>query len=305
MGVALFILGVFMLFGLTYQQLIAHDFFRPVLALLIIILTFIVVRIVSAIMKRYMNRTTKYIQVDKTHFAFMRHFVSGALYLIGFGIAIYTIPMFQKLAISLFAGAGIFAIVIGFASQAAMANIIAGVFIAIFKPFRVGDTISVEQQSGRVEDITLRHTVIKNFENIRVVIPNSFISDRIIENRNIIDEKVRKHIVVGISYNSDLKKAMKLLQKTAEAHPLCIDTRTASEKKKKEPKVEVRVVALGESSVDLKAWVWTKSPGDAFILACDIYEQIKLLYDKEGIEIPFPHRTVYVRKDAPKKKRRK
>jgi small conductance mechanosensitive channel len=294
-----------MIFGMTYEQITNLSFFRPLLSLFIILCTFVVVKIVSAILKRAMTKSAKHIKVDKTHFTFMRHFVSGALYLLGFGIAIYIIPSFQKLAMSLFAGAGIFAIVIGFASQAAFANIVSGIFIAIFKPFRVGDSIEVAKHLGIVEDITLRHTVIRNFENKRIVVPNTIISEEVIENRNIVDETICKHIVVGISYNSDLNKAMKLLQKTAEAHPLCIDHRSASAKKKKEPKVEVRVIGLGDSSVNLKAWVWAKNPGDAFNMGCDIYKDIKLLYDKEGIEIPFPHRTVYVRKDAVKRKRKR
>ncbi|MCF7798526.1 mechanosensitive ion channel family protein [Candidatus Woesearchaeota archaeon] len=294
-----------MIFGLTYEQIVGLAFFRPILALFIILCTFIVAKIVSAVLRRYMNKSAKYIKVDKTHFAFMRHFVSGAIYLVGFGIAVYTIPSFQKLAISLLAGAGIFAVVIGFASQAAFANIVSGIFIAIFKPFRVGDTIQVGTNLGIVEDITLRHTVIKNFENKRIVVPNTIISEEVIENRNLVDEKICKHIVVGISYNSDLEKAMKLLQQLAQKHPLCIDYRTPADKKNKKPKVSVKVIGLGDSSVDLKAWVWTKNASDAFELGCDIYRDIKLLYDKEGIEIPFPHRTVYVRKDKPKRKSRR
>lgn len=91
------------------------------------------------------------------------------------------------------AGAGILAAVLGFASQTAFSNIMNGIMIVVFKPFRIGDIIEVDRQDaymGVVADITLRHTVIQNFENKRVIIPNSVISTQIIVNRDIADQKV-------------------------------------------------------------------------------------------------------------------
>jgi len=69
------------------------------------------------------------------------------------------------------AGAGILAVAVGFASQAALSNIISGVFVVIFKPFRVGDRLKINELTGVVEDITLRHTVIRDLENKRIIIP--------------------------------------------------------------------------------------------------------------------------------------
>ncbi len=96
----------------------------------------------------------------------------------------------QTISTGIFASAGIFAAIIGFASQQAFSNIVGGIFIVIFKPFRVGDFIQVGTNIGNVEDITLRHTVIKDLQNKRIIIPNSVISTETIVN-NHIEEKAK------------------------------------------------------------------------------------------------------------------
>jgi small-conductance mechanosensitive channel len=143
-----------------------------------------------------------------------------------------------------------------------------------------------------VEDITLRHTVIRDFENRRVVIPNSIISDEVILNSDMEDGRVIKWIDVGISYESDVDLAKEILQELGENHPLSIDGRTPEQLELGLPKVMVRVIGLGEYSVNLRAWVWTKDNADAFALGCDVFEQVHARYKEAGIEIPYPHRTL-------------
>ncbi|MCA9477679.1 MAG: mechanosensitive ion channel family protein [Nanoarchaeota archaeon] len=280
----------------AYIHLISLSFFRPLLAVFILMITALVARIVNHVLRKKELGNSKLIKVDRTHFSFLRHFIIAAIYVIGFVIAVSVIPSLEKLAVSLFAGAGVLAVIIGFASQKAFSNVVSGIFIAIFKPFRVGDLIEIQNITGYVEDITLRHTVIKDFENIRHIIPNTVVSDETIKNTNIVEDEVCKHVTVGISYGSDVDKALDILQTLAEKHPLCIDHRTKKEKEQKLPKVKVEVVKLDDSSVNLKAWVWTKNASDAYQVFWDLNKQVKKAYDKAGIEIPFPHRTVYLRK---------
>ncbi len=213
------------------------------------------------------------------------------------------IPSLRTLSVSLFAGAGIVAVIIGFASQHAFANIVSGVFIVIFKPFRVGDRITIGANlRGIVEDINLRHTVIKTFENKRIIVPNSVISNEYVENSSIADEKICRFIEFGISYDSDIDKAMKIMENESLKHPLHIDARTDEEKESNEPVINVKVIGFTDSSVTLRAWVWTKDAPDAFKLNCDLNKSIKESFDREGIEIPFPYRTVVYKKDISSKK---
>ena len=86
----------------------------------------------------------------------------------------------------------------------------------------------------------------------------------------------------------------------SEKHPNCIDHRSEEEKKNKDPIVRVRVLGFGDSSVNLRAWVWAEDAGKGFVMACDLNKIIKESFDKEGIEIPFPYRTIVYKKDMGK-----
>ncbi|MFC1733262.1 mechanosensitive ion channel family protein [candidate division KSB1 bacterium] len=278
---------------------------RLFLFLSIIALTFLFERLVRILLNRYFKKSSKHIKVDPTAFAFFKHLISALIYLMGLGAAVYSIPSFRTLSISIFASAGVLAVVLGFAAQKAFSNVISGIFIAIFKPFRVGDVIKFSHGVGTVEDINLRHTIIRNFENKRFIVPNSVIGDETIENYNIEDPKVCKWVEFGISYDSDVDKAMKIMREESERHPECIDNRTKDDIEGKLPKVAVRVVGFGDSSVNLRAWVWADNPPSAFRVGCDLNKSIKKRFDKEGIEIPFPYRTIVYKKDIKRKNARK
>lgn len=198
----------------------------------------------------------------------------------------------------MFASAGIFAAIVGFASQAAVSNIIGGIFIVVFKPFRVGDFVNIAKEyNGVVEDVTIRHTVIRSFENRRIIIPNSIVNSETIVNSSIIDEKVCNFIEIGIAYDADIDKAKKIFQDLAAEHPMCHDNRSEEEIIAGEPKVRVRVINLGDFSVTLRAYVWSNDYYTGFDLKFDLLESVKKAFDKAGIEIPFPYRTVVYKKD--------
>lgn len=264
----------------------------------IFIVTTIVVKIQRTLMENAFKHSTKLLKVEPTRYNFLKHFLSALIYFIGLSFIIYTIPSLRAFSVSILAGAGVLAVIIGFASQQALSNIISGIFIVIFRPFRVGDKIKIGTDvSGIVEDINLRHSVIRTYENKRIIIPNSIISNEKIENANLGDEKVCKFVEFGISYDSSVKKAKKIMQEEAEKNPLIFDNRSEEEKKNKEPIVTVRVIGFTDSSVVIRAWAWAKDPFSAFKMGCDLYESIKERFDKEGIEIPFPHRTIVYKKE--------
>jgi len=263
----------------------------------ILLVTLVVGRIVSILINKFFKRSTHLINYNLSKYNIIKHLIVSAINILGIGLAVYSVPALRSLSLSIFAGAGIMAAIIGFASQAAFSNIISGIFIAIFKPFRVDDRIKVGTYTGIVEDITLRHTVIRNFENKRIVIPNAIISDDTVTNFTIIDEKICKIMDFGISYNSDLKKAKAIIQEEAKKNHRYIDNRTPEQIEAQEDSVMVRVIGWADSSINLQAWIWTKNPVDAFELGCELYERIKYRFDEEGIEIPFPHRTIYMRKE--------
>ena len=267
----------------------------------VFIIAYIVLRIIRAILNKAINKSSDEIRVDPTKYKFLSNALGFIIYTIALIIIFISIPEFRTVGVTLFASAGIIAAIIGFASQAAFSNIVSGIFIVIFKPFRVGDIVKISNlYAGTIEDITLRHTVIKDFENKRLIIPNAVISAETIHNFNIVDEMVCNHIFYGISYDSDVNLAIRIIQEEAMAHPNFIDYRTDEEKENNLPAVIVRLLEFGDSSVNLRAQVWSENPGKGFELKCDINKSIKERFDREGVEIPFPHRTI-VYKEAKKK----
>ena len=273
-----------------------------IVAIIIGILATIVSRILRKLMKVYFEHSSRVLKVDPTRYKFLRNTVSFTVFMLATTLIFSIIPELRSIGITLFAGAGIFAAIIGFASQEAFSNIISGIFIVIFKPFRVGDSIKIgELHQGKVEDITLRHTIIINFENRRIIIPNTAISAQTIINSTIGDEKVCVFIELGVSYDSDLDKAIAVLRETTTNHPNCIDHRSKKEALDGAPKVVVRVMGFGESSVQLRAYAWAATSGEGFVLKCDVFETLKKRFKEEGIEIPYPHRTLVFKNPAHEK----
>ena len=269
-----------------------------IVALIILLATTICVLILRKWLDFHFKHFRHVLDIDPRRYRFLKHFLLGFLFLFGVGLAVYLIPTLRSLSVSIFAGAGVLAIILGFAAQQALSNVISGIFLAVFKPFRVGDWITVGTRNiGVVEDITLRHTVIRDRQNKRIIIPNSVIGDETIENSSIDDSRVRKFIEMSISYDADIDKALLIMEEEALKHPETIDGRTKKEKSEGQPVVKTKVVGFADSAVILRAWVWTRDPYAGFQAEYDLYKSIKQRFDKEGIEIPFPYRTIVYKKD--------
>lgn len=271
---------------------------------LLVVITLVIAFILSLILRKLLNvfikRYAKKLKTDPTNFSFIKNSVGFLIYTSAIIFIFFKIPYLKSIGTALFAGAGILAVVVGFASQKAFSNIISGIFILIFKPFKISDIIEFKDgQKGVVEEITLRHTLIKDYENRRIIIPNSVISEETIINSNILDEKIRKHVEFSISYDSDIDKAIEIIQDEAQKHPFTIDNRSEQDIENNSPYVIIRVISLSDFSVNIKAYIWSTGNDNAFILKCDLLKSVKQRFDKEGIEIPFPYRTIVYKKDLP------
>ncbi len=268
----------------------------PIIITSTTLVCFILIKVFRMIMNRSIHKASTILKVDPTRYTFLKNTVSAAIIGLGVVIVFQLIPELRKIGLPIFAGAGIITAIVAFASQQALSNIVGGIFIVMFKPFRVGDLVKIDSRfTGAVEDINLRHTTIKDFDNNRIVIPNAIMNSQIIENLNIGEDKVCVRFEVGISYSANVDKALEILQAEAEKHPLCIDNRTENDIQQNLPKVKVRVVNLADSAVMIRAWIWTANPNDGFALRFDMFKTIKQRFDQEGIEIPFPQRTIHVK----------
>lgn len=256
--------------------------------LVVIFVTWVVSRILRYLIVQVIKRR-KTDQNGRTSILFLRNSVKFFLGLFGIAFIISTVPAFRSKATLIFSGAGILAAIIGFAAQAALSNLIAGAFIVLFRPFRVGDYIKLDDtRVGIVEDITLRHTVINNFENKRLIIPNSVISTDSVLNHTIEDSHVLSfnNFKLGIKANIDL--ARQIIQEEAIKLPSVIDFRTPEQVMADAHQVDVRVIDVHTDHIHMRAYVWLNEPFQEFKTKCALKEAVHKRFLAEGVALPIP-----------------
>jgi small conductance mechanosensitive channel len=264
------------------------DFFHSVSIIIILILALVLSQIARKALNRYARVSANNIQINATTFSFLKNAVSFAIFALALIAIVHLIPGLEKLATTLWASAGILSVVIGLATQQTFGNIVSGIFIVIYKPFRIGDSIQLPNgQHGIVEDITLQFTVINNAENRHIIVPNSVITKDYIINSTIIDDKVCNQIDVKIITN-DIDRAMALLREIAISHPDFYDASNVDIADENTPKITpilVQVIDLSDSWITLRLSVWCRASTKAFAMKSDLLLEIKKRFGNEGIKI--------------------
>lgn len=181
----------------------------------------------------------------------------------------------------LLGAAGVLSVALGFASQTSASNLISGIFLVAESPFKIGDIISVDKYTGNVLSIDLLSVKIRTFDNLFVRIPNETLIKT--EITNLTRFPIRRiDIPIGIAYKEDLDKARAVMIAVADAVPVCLD----------QPRPMVIFLGFGESSLDLQFSVWATT--ENYLEARNtIPERIRKAFLDAGIEIPFPHRSLY------------
>ncbi len=182
---------------------------------------------------------------------------------------------------ALLGAAGIVGIAIGFASQTSVSNIISGIFLISEQSFEVGDVIAVGDTKGVVLSIDLLSVKLRTFDNQFIRIPN----ENLIKTQvtNITRFPIRRlDIHVGVAYKENPQKITEVLLDIADKNPQSLD----------EPAPLVRFQNFGDSALEFLLAVWCTRE-DFHLLKSNLHQEIKLRFDAEGIEIPFPHRTLY------------
>jgi len=182
---------------------------------------------------------------------------------------------------ALFGAAGVVGIVIGVASQTSIGNIISGLFLVSEKSFELGDVIRIGDKTGTVYSIDLLSIKIKTYENLLIRIPNqTVISTELI---NVTKFPIRRlEFLVGVAYKEDLRKVKSLLENVAKNNPLCLE----------EPEPIIIFKEFGASSINIIFGIWFEK-ANYMAVKNSVFIEIKEAFDREGIEIPFPHISVY------------
>ena len=246
-----------------------------------VVLAIVVFLIGRAAIKRVVGSVDKALdkkKVDPMIHSFSHSCLNALCYVILF---IITISLLGVQMTSLVAILGAATLAIGLALQGSLANFAGGFLIVLFKPFEVGDFVEAAGHTGTVDAVQIFYTVINTVDNRKIIVPNGELSNNSIINytRNNVR---RVDIDFGISYGNDYKKAIDLLNGIAHSQ----------EKILKDPGIQIRLKEFADSSVNITYRVWVKT-ADYWDVYFDSMEMAKDIFDREGIEIPFPQLDVH------------
>ncbi len=171
---------------------------------------------------------------------------------------------------------------VGLALKDSLSNFSAGVMIILFRPFKIGDFVSVAGESGTVREITIFNTIITTPDNQKVIIPNNSIMGNVITNVTANPTR-RIDLVAGIGYGDDIDAAKKAIEEILAAEKRILD----------DPSPTIAVSELADSSVNFVVRPWVRTE-DYWDVRFALTEQIKKVFDKQGINIPFPQQDVHL-----------
>jgi small conductance mechanosensitive channel len=244
------------------------------------VVIFVVGRWLAKVISSLLGKAMTKAKIDPTLTSFVKNLCHIALlvFVIIAALKKLGIPMTEFTVVVGAAG-----LAVGFALQGSLSNFAAGVILIIFKPFKVGDFVELAGKMGTVKEIQIFNTILDSPDNVRIIIPNSQVTGGNIMNFTVNGTR-RIDLVVGVSYDDDLKKAQQIIERV-----LAEDGRIL-----KDPPAEVAVSELGDSSVDFVVRPWVKA-ADYWNVRFDTTRKLKLALDENGITIPYPQYEIHVK----------
>jgi len=230
----------------------------------------------------------KHDHLDLMAVRFLAKLTRYGVYVFAFAAYAHFIPALSGLGTASLASISVLTVIIGFAAQNTLGNLIAGISLLLYRPFKLGDRLQVIAptglETGTVEGLTLGYTLLKTDDNRRVVVPNSVMASQTNVNLTANDPRVICSVLIGISYDSDIDKARAILLDLAGKHP------------KAKQVCGCPLTQLGASGVVLSLDAWCADALAAITFRCDLLEQAAKRFAVEGIRIS-TQQTVVVLKD--------
>jgi small-conductance mechanosensitive channel len=248
---------------------------QVVLSAVIVLLGFVADRLSNRAIQRAVERRGGDVHAARTAEKFSAYLIYSVAFLLVLGAL--GVPLE-----SIGAALGLIGLGLSFALRNLIENVISGMLILINKPFKIGDQVQVDGFEGTVEDIRMRASDVKTYDGRRLIVPNSVLYNNIVVN-NTAYGRSRFEVVVGISFDSDVKRARQLAEEALQQ----------SDAVEEDPEPTAMVKQLGESSVELRLWGWASSVNEEQLRAAgEVVEEVKQRFEEEGVEIPYPIRTV-------------
>lgn len=256
--------------------LIAAYGFQVVGAIVVLVVGWIAAGMASRLTAKGLAKTGR---VDETLTGFLSSLVK---YIVLIVMVIMVLNLFGVQTTSLIAVLGAASLAIGLALQGTLSNVAAGVMLLMFRPFKVGDYIEGGGQAGTVKAISLFVSELATPDNVQILVPNSQMWGSAIKNYSFHATR-RVDMVLGISYEDDVEKAIGIVEQMAGDDGRVMD----------DPAPQIVVGELADNSVNIVIRLWCQA-GDYWGIKFDMTKALKLRMDAEGISIPYPQRTLHV-----------
>ena len=238
--------------------------------------------VISLVLQRTLKRalTLKFAKKEGALAALLR-LLHYTIIIVGFAIGLQTIGINIS---ALFAAGAVFAIAIGFAMQNVVQNFVAGVILLLERSIKPGDILEVEGTVVKVITMGIRTTVVRTWKEEELIMPNSIFSQSTVKNYTLRDNEFRLGVVVGVSYGSDMKKVIEVLEKTATDLPWRLS----------EPEPRVLLEEFGNSSVDFGVYVNIDEPWRQRIYKADLRKEIWFAFKEANITIAYPQLDLHL-----------
>lgn len=217
------------------------------------------------------------------HWRFLKQALNAVILILAMHFAIARVDQLKVLGSTLLVSSTVIMAAVGLASQESLSNIVSGLLISIFKPFKVGDRVKLTSSgiTGIIKDINLRHTLLLTFQNTYLVIPNSIINKDLLENSSLLDEKYCNFLDFKVNFNSDIKQVKSIVEEVVCNHPFYIDTRIDN----KGSKVTTMIRDISSGGIDFRVSIWTENVGKNFQMCSEVREQLIETFTKQGIKL--------------------
>ena len=258
------------------EYLMSAEFLKKLLiAVIIIVVGLAIIQLLTFIVRKLLPRSW-----SRQRKMIVNRFIQYSSYIFLFFILITKLGWVEDLT-AIFGAAGVIGIIIGFASQTSIGNIISGFFLVSEKSFELGDVIRIGDKTGTVYSIDLLSIKIKTFDNLLLRIPNqTVISSEVI---NVTKFPIRRFdLDLSVAYKEDLGKVKSIIERVVRDNPLCLD----------EPEPLLTFKSFGDSGINILLGVWFEK-ANYIKVKNSVFMEIKAAFDAEGIEIPFPHMSIY------------
>ncbi len=230
----------------------------------------------KTIISRISEKQPKSISSVQTRITITRKIITASIYFLATVFLLLQFDAVRNIGAGLLASAGIAGIIIGMSAQNTLSNVIAGISISFSQPVRLNDAVIFENDFGWIEEITLMHTIIKTWDNRRIVVPNNVLVNKVIQNWTIKDSSLLGVVMLYVDYRCDIEIIKKWVKEIVDSSPYSTEEKVAG----------VQVVDFTDKSMVLRILAKGADAPNTWNLRCEIREKLIKRFAEAGLPLP-------------------